>query len=74
MGMTQQQTGILAVDISVSPGGRRFSLHLLTVPHFNGAVVGRCGEDGVLIRDSDSVHGSFVFVEVSDQQPFGVPT
>ena len=56
------------------PGGCGLSLHLLTVPDFDGAVVGRRGEDGVFVRDSDAVHGSFVFVEVGDQQPFGVPT
>lgn len=56
-----------------SPGGRRLSFHLLTVPHFDGAVIGRRSEDGVLVGDPDAVHGSFVFMEVSDQQPFRVP-
>lgn len=56
-----------------SPGGRGLALHLLAVPHFDGPVVGRRGEDGVLVGDSDAVHGSFVFVQVGDQQAFRVP-
>lgn len=32
-----------------SPRGRGLPLHLLTVPHLYRAVVGRSGEDGVLV-------------------------
>ena len=62
-----------AMVLTGSPGGRRLSLHLLAVPHFDGAVIGRRGEDGVLVGDPDAVHGGFMFMEVSDQQAFGVP-
>lgn len=59
--------------LRASPGGRGLSLHLLAVPHFDSTVVGSRGEDGVLVGDSDAVHGSFVFVQVGDQQAFRVP-
>lgn len=56
-----------------SPGGGRLSLHFLAVPHFHGAVIGGRGEDGVFIRHADPVDTSFVLMEVSDQQAFGMP-
>lgn len=64
---------LLAGLVKDSPGGRGLSLHLLTVPHFNRAVVGRRCKDGVFVRDPDAVHGGFVFMKVGDQQTFGVP-
>lgn len=38
-----------AVSVRHPPGGRGLSLHLLTVPDFDGAVVGRRGEDRVFV-------------------------
>lgn len=55
------------------PGGGGLALHLLTVPHFDGAVVGRRGKDGVLVRHSNAVDGRFVLVEVGHQKPLWVP-
>lgn len=64
----------LSIKPAGSPGSRGFPLHLLAVPHFDGAVVGRRGEDGVLVGDTDAVDGGFVLMKVGDQQAFGVPT
>lgn len=64
----------LSVTSAGSPGGRGLPLHLLAVPHFDGAVVGRSGEDGVLVGDADAVNGGFVLMKVGDQQAFGMPT
>lgn len=55
------------------PGSSGLALHLLTVPDLDGPIVGAGGKDGVLVGDADAVHSRLVLVQVSHQQPFGVP-